>query len=287
MFANRQQFAHPELFSQLARDAEQLGFESIWTVEHVVVPLPHTPYPATKDGKMRGGDDAPIPDPLIPLAYAAALTTKLKLATGIVILPQHHPLYLAKQVATLDVLSHGRVILGIGSGWMKEEFAAVGVDFHKRGALTDESIQAMRALWRDYPASFHGKHFNFDNLKSLPKPTRKEGVPIHVGGHSPAAARRAGRLGDGFFGQIILRGPEPAAQDQQIGPLPRLPDHGHHAGKVVAHGALPVEVDAQIGERAAEERGVRVHDLAQQKFGPNGDDFSGHGAGSERGFGLR
>jgi probable F420-dependent oxidoreductase len=202
MFANRQQFSRPELFSQLARDAEELGFESIWTVEHVVVPVPHTPYPGTADGRMRGGDDAPIPDPLIPLAYAAALTTKLKLATGIVILPQRNPVYLAKEIATLDVLSHGRVILGIGSGWMKEEFKAVGIDFHERGARTDESIQAIRALWHDTPASFDGKHFKFGPAISSPKPVQKGGVPIHVGGHSAAAARRAGRFGNGFFPNV-------------------------------------------------------------------------------------
>ena len=147
IFANSGPFSRPELFGQLARGAEELGFDSIWTVEHVVVPQPHMPYPGSKDGQMPGGDEVPIPDPLIPLAYAAAITSKIKLATGIVILPQRHPLYLAKQLATIDVLSHGRMLLGIGSGWMKEEFDAVGVDFHARGALTDESIQALRALW--------------------------------------------------------------------------------------------------------------------------------------------
>jgi probable F420-dependent oxidoreductase len=199
MFANSGPFSRPDLFGILAREAEQLGFESIWTVEHVVIPQPHMPYPGTKDGKMPGGDEVPIPDPLMPLAYAAAITSKIKLSTGVVILPQRHPLYLAKQLATLDVLSHGRLMIGIGSGWMKEEFKAVGVDFHARGARTDESIQAMRAIWNEDSASLHGKHFHFHNVKSYPKPVQKGGVPIHIGGHSPAAARRAGRFGNGFF----------------------------------------------------------------------------------------
>ena len=203
IFANSGPFSRPEMFAQLARDAEDLGFESLWTVEHVVIPQPHMPYPGSKDGQMPGGDDVPIPDPLIPLAYAAAITSKIKLATGIVILPQRHPLYLAKQLATIDQLSRGRMLLGIGSGWMKEEFEAVGVDFHARGALTDESIRAMRALWKDYPSTFHGKHFDFHDVKSLPKPVQTGGIPIHVGGHSPAAARRAGRYGDGFFPTIV------------------------------------------------------------------------------------
>jgi len=199
IFANSGKFSRPELFAELARDCEHLGFESIWTVEHVVVPQPHMPYPGSKDGQMPGGDDVPIPDPLIPLAYAAALTTKLKLSTGVIILPQRHPLYLAKQLATLDVLSKGRMMVGIGSGWMKEEFESVDVDYHARGARTDESIQAMRAVWREPVASFHGKHFHFHDVKSFPKPVQKDGIPIHVGGHSAAAARRAGKFGDGFF----------------------------------------------------------------------------------------
>jgi probable F420-dependent oxidoreductase len=202
-FANSGPFARPELFGQLARMAEECGFDSLWTVEHVVIPQPHMPYPGSKDGQMPGGDSVAIPDPLIPLAYAAAITTKIKLATGIVILPQRHPLYLAKQLATIDQLSHGRMLLGIGSGWMKEEFEAVGVDYHARGALTDESIQALRALWTENPTTFHGKHFHFHDVKSLPKPVQAGGIPIHIGGHSPAAARRAGRFGDGFFPTIV------------------------------------------------------------------------------------
>src|SRR6202158_4305120 len=127
MFANSGPFARPDKFAALAREAEQFGFESIWTVEHVVIPQPHMPYPGSKDGQMPGGDDVPIPDPLIPLAYAAAITTKLKLSTGVIILPHLHPLSLAKQLATLDVLSKGRMMVGIGSGWMKEEFDSLQI----------------------------------------------------------------------------------------------------------------------------------------------------------------
>ena len=198
-FANSGKFSRPELFAELARNCEALGFESLWTVEHVVIPQPHMPYPGSKDGQMPGGDEVPIPDPLIPLAYAAAITARLKLSTGVIILPQRHPLYLAKQLATLDLLSNGRMMVGIGSGWMKEEFDSLGIDYHARGARTDESIQAMRAIWRDDVATFHGKHFHFHDVKSFPKPVQKGGIPIHIGGHSSAAARRAGKYGDGFF----------------------------------------------------------------------------------------
>ncbi len=200
MFVNSGPFSNPELLAHLAVTAENCGFESLWTVEHVVIPKGYqTPYPYSKDGKIPGGEDVAIPDPLLPLGFVAALTKKVRLATGVMILPQRHPLYVAKELATLDLLSGGRTILGIGSGWLKEEFDALGLDFHVRGARTDEAIQALRACWCESPSSFHGKHFNFGPLMSFPKPAQKSGVPVHIGGHSPAAAKRAGRLGDGFF----------------------------------------------------------------------------------------
>jgi probable F420-dependent oxidoreductase len=200
MFVNSGPFSSPDLLAHLAQKAEECAFESIWTVEHVVIPKDFkSPYPYSKDGKIPGGEDVAIPDPLLPLAFAAAVTKKIKLATGVVILPQRHPLYVAKELASLDVLSGGRMIFGIGSGWLKEEFEALGLDFHVRGARTDEAIRSLRVLWRDNPSNFHGKHFDFGPVMSFPKPAQKNGIPIHIGGHSPAAARRAGRLGDGFF----------------------------------------------------------------------------------------
>ena len=156
------------------------------------------PYPGSKDGQMPGGDHVPIPDPLIPLAYAAAITTRLKFSTGVIILPQRHPLYLAKQLATLDRLSQGRMMVGIGSGWMKEEFDSLEIDFNAWRAHRRIDPGDARDLERPV-ASFHGKHFHFHDVKSFPKPVQKAGIPIHVGGHSPAAARRAGKYGDGFF----------------------------------------------------------------------------------------
>ena len=201
-FANSGAFSNPGLIGHLATTAERCGIESLWTVEHVAVPVKHLPYPGSKDGQMPGGDTVAIPDPLLPLAYVAAITKTIKLATGILILPQRHPIYTAKEVATLDLLSGGRVILGIGSGWMKEEFEALGINFHHRGAMTDEAIRALRALWGEGTSSFEGKHFKFGPLNSYPKPVRNN-VPIHVGGHSTAAAKRAGRYGDGFFPTVV------------------------------------------------------------------------------------
>jgi len=181
------------------RDAEHLGFESVYSVEHVVVPVGHAAaYPYSESGRMPLADDCPIPDPLDLLAFIAGTTTSLRLGTGVVVGPHHHPLVLAKRLATIDQLSGGRMTLGVGVGWMREELAATGVEFSTRGRRLDELIAAMRQVWSGGPASFDGEFFAFDSVRSEPQPFQPGGVPIHIGGHSPAAARRAGQMGDGF-----------------------------------------------------------------------------------------
>ncbi|HJQ82863.1 MAG TPA: LLM class F420-dependent oxidoreductase [Candidatus Binatia bacterium] len=200
MYANAGPFAYPEMLTHLARTAERTGIESMWTIEHVVIPVGYkSTYPYDPSGKIPAPEQMPMPDPLLPLAYAAAVTSTLKLATGILILPQRHPIYVAKEVATLDVLSHGRVILGIGIGWLEEEFQALGIPFAERAARTAESVRAIRSLWKDEAEPFEGKFFRWAKLESHPKPVQKPGVPIVVGGHTELAARRAARYGDGFF----------------------------------------------------------------------------------------
>jgi probable F420-dependent oxidoreductase len=200
MYANGGPFAFPEMVVHLAQTAERCGIESLWTVEHVVIPVGYqSTYPYDPSGRIPAPDQLPLPDPLAWLAYAAAVTKTIKLATGILILPQRHPLYVAKEVATIDVLSHGRVILGIGVGWLEEEFRALGIPFGERAARTAEAVRAMRSLWKDEAAPFHGKYYRWDAVESHPKPIQKPGVPIVVGGHTEMAARRAARYGDGFF----------------------------------------------------------------------------------------
>jgi probable F420-dependent oxidoreductase len=200
MFVNAGPFAVPETFDTLVRTADEVGFESLWTVEHVVVPVGYeSEYPYSPTGKMPGPEDSAIPDPLLPLAYAAAITQKIRLATGILILPQRHPAYVAKQFATLDVLSRGRAIAGIGIGWLREEFEVLGVPFGERAARTEEAARAIRSLWSDGAEPFAGKFYNWPAVESSPKPVQKPGVPIVVGGHVEGAARRAARIGDGFF----------------------------------------------------------------------------------------
>ena len=155
-------------------------------------------YPYDPSGKMPGPETSDIPDPLMWLAYLASATSSIRLATGILILPQRNPVVLAKELATLDKLSKGRLDLGIGVGWLEEEFEAIGVPFAGRGQRTDEYVAAMRALWTEDKASFHGETADFSDCISRPRPAQST-VPIHVGGHTEIAARRAGRLGDGFF----------------------------------------------------------------------------------------
>jgi probable F420-dependent oxidoreductase len=199
MFANVGPFGQPDGLTHLAQTAESVGLESLWTVEHVVVPKGYeSAYPYSADGKMPGAEEAPIPDPFVWLSYAAAVTKTINLATGIVILPQRHPFYVAKEAATLDVLSGGRFTLGVGIGWLEEEFKALKVPFESRAAITDESISALRDLWSEGPSEHAGEHYAWPSVESNPKPLAGR-VPIVIGGHTKGAARRAARLGDGFF----------------------------------------------------------------------------------------
>lgn len=184
---------------QLCKRAEDLGFESVWGGEHVVLPtVIDSPYPYSADGRIPALPDTPIPDPLIWLAFAAAAAPTLRLGTCILIVPQRNPLVLAKEIATLDRLSNGRVELGLGVGWLREEFDALGVPWDRRGARNDEYVAAMRALWSGSEVEFHGEFVDFAPVTCSPRPVHGS-VPILVGGDTPAALRRAARIADGYF----------------------------------------------------------------------------------------
>lgn len=184
---------------RLAQAAEAAGFDSLVVIEHVVWPTHYeSRYPYSPTGRLPGDPSTKLPDPLIWMAFALAATSRLKCMTGILILPQRNPVVLAKELATLDHMSGGRLELGVGVGWLKEEFEALGVPWEKRGARTDEYIEAMRQLWAQDDASYDGKFVNFKGMSCNPKPVQGR-VPIHIGGHSEAAARRAAKYGDGFF----------------------------------------------------------------------------------------
>lgn len=251
VFANIGLLGTAEGAEALAAAAEEHGVESVWTVEHVVVPADYeSRYPYSKDGRMPGGDSAPIPDPLIWLTWVGAHSQSLQLCTGVLILPQRNPAVLAKEVATLDQLSRGRVQLGVGVGWLREEFEALGVPFEGRGARTDEYVAALRELWGSAEPTFHGEFVDFERALSHPKPVGGT-VPIVVGGHTAVAARRAGRLGDGFF---------PADHRE----LPMLLDELRSAA--TAAGRDPDAVEITTGApRNAEERS-RLVDLGVERI---------------------
>ena len=178
----------------LARLAEELGFDSIWAGEHVVVPNPRVvPSPMEPED--------PILDPLVHLGFLAAVTERVLLATGIIILPQRNPLVLAKQAATLDVLSGGRLLLGIGAGYLEPEMTAIGVPMQGRGARTDDHLAAMRAIWtQPGPVEHHGPFVDFAGVDAHPRPVTPGGPRIVVGGHTPAAYRRAVTSAHGWYG---------------------------------------------------------------------------------------
>lgn len=260
MFANTMNFTSREGLTELARGAEHAGFESVWTVEHVVFPDGYeSTYPYDKSGRMAMAAETPLPDPLIWLTWVASVTTTLRIGTGILILPQRNPVILAKTLATIDDLSGGRVELGVGAGWLEEEFNALGIPFERRGARMDESIDVMRTLWGSDHASFDGEFHRFSGVSVNPKPVNGR-VPIHVGGHTRRAAERAGRLGDGFF--------------PGRGSLPELIDIAHHsaaaAGRnpedlVITSGSAAVLGDDPVG--AVEELASQgVHRIVVPSF---------------------
>lgn len=181
----------PAETARFARLAEELGYGSWWAGEHVVLPSPRTP-----DTPADPAD--PFADPLVHLSYVAALTERIELGTGIIILPQRQPVVLAKQVASLDVLSGGRVLLGVGVGYLEPELNATGVQLSERGGRTDEYLDAMRSLWLDEHPAFTGKYVSFAGVDAHPRPVREP--RIFVGGHSPAAFRRAVSRGHGWIG---------------------------------------------------------------------------------------
>jgi probable F420-dependent oxidoreductase len=184
--------ANGDVISRVARAAEVAGFESLWAGEHVVLPDPQAP-----PSPMAPAD--PILDPVVALTYCAAVTSRVRLGTGIIILPQRNPLVLAKQLASLDVLSNGRLIVGVGVGYLEPEFRALGAPFEQRGAVTDDYLAAMRAIWTEAKPAYKGRFASFANVQAHPQPTQRP-LPIVIGGRTAAAFRRAVLHGNGWYG---------------------------------------------------------------------------------------
>lgn len=198
----------------LARDAERLGFDSLWVSDHVVVPCQiRSRYPYSPTGAFPLPPGVDFLEPLTTLALVAGATERVRLGTSVLIVPHRHPVLAAKMLATLDHLAPGRVIAGVGVGWMREEIELLGAaPWHERGAWTDEALRVMRASWREDPVSFEGRFFRFGPVTCLPQP-RHRSIPIWVGGHSSRALRRAAELGDGWHGAYPTAGEMRTALD--------------------------------------------------------------------------
>jgi len=185
--------SRPDGAARVARAAEAAGFDSLWGGEHVVLPDPRVPPSPLEPGDR-------ITDPIVTLAFLAAHTTRIRLGTGIIILPQRNPLVLAKQLATLDVLSGGRLIFGVGVGYLEPEFRALGVRFETRGAVTDEYLAAIRTIWTERRPAHRGRFVAFEGVQAHPQPVQRPLPPIVIGGHTDAAFRRAVEQGHGWYG---------------------------------------------------------------------------------------
>ncbi len=250
-------------YAEVAEIAEANGFESVWVPEHVILPttMPGT-YPYSADGQPRLRPDEVELEPLVVLAAVAARTTTLRLGVGVYLLPLRHPLHAARAVMTLDRVSRGRAVLGVGVGWLREEFEMLGADFESRGARTDEAIAVMRRLWTEARVEHPGPHHPFGEVAFEPKPVAGA-VPVEIGGSSPPALRRAGRLGDGWI-EIGT-----ATEAEFVARLARVHEARAAAGRL----DLPFEVTGgralgALGVERAAELGVTRLVVGPDPFGP-------------------
>lgn len=185
----------------IARKAEELGFESLWIPEHIVLPAVYkSRYPYSASGRMPAPPETPLHDPMLALAYVAAITSKIRLATGIFVVPLRNPFATAKAVASLDVLSGGRFIFGVGIGWLEEEFTAVGMNFKDRALRTREYLALMKEMWAKSEPVYGGRTVGIEGFKFEPKPVQRPHPPIVFGGHTEPSLKRAAQLGDGWYG---------------------------------------------------------------------------------------
>ncbi len=217
------------------RKAEEMGFESVWIADHVILPVRHqSAYPYSADGRFPVPPDAPFLDPLMALAYAAAVTSKIRLATGIFVLPMRNAFATAKAVATLDYLSQGRVIFGVGVGWFKEEFEAMGMKFEDRALRTREYLELMIELWSKSEPLYKGKTVQTEGMRFMPKTVQQPHPPIVFGGSTEPSLKRAARLGDGWYGIANTL-------DQARAMIERLREHQRAQGRT-----RPLEVTLSL-----------------------------------------
>jgi probable F420-dependent oxidoreductase len=206
----------PDTLMEAARSAEALGFDAVWSADRVVTPWKiNTPYPYSENHEFIVPPDRPFLDSMTCLAFLAGVTEKIKLGISVLVLPYRHPLYWARVAVSIERLSRGRLIMGVGIGWMEEEFAAQGVPFHARGKMTDEQLEIVQRLWTQEHSSYQGKHYQFEDIAFYPKPMQQPRIPIWVGGEGAAAQKRAANYGDAWFPYFVEITPEELRAGQE------------------------------------------------------------------------
>ena len=238
---------------KLAEKADALGFDSLFVTDHIVMPVASgkSVYPYTTSGQFPGGLAQDYLEPLATLAHLAHATKRARLGVSVLVIPYRNPLLQAKMLATIDVLSKGRVILGAGVGWLREEFEALGAPpFEERGQVTDDYIKLMRAAWTTDPVSHEGKHYSVREVHVLPKPVQRGGIPVWIGGHTDAALRRAGTIGDGWH-PIAMRPPAMLRPDEYAAKAQEVHDWARRVGRDPRSIKLTIRVPMEIRGRNA------------------------------------
>lgn len=242
----------PRWYAETARTAEELGFDSVWVQDHVLFPadMPNT-YPYSEDGNPGFGPNTPLIDPWIALTTIANATETIRLASNVYLLPLRSPFVTARAAVTLDRLSGGRLSLGVGVGWLEPEYEAMGVPWKSRGRRMDETIEILGRLWSEETIAHDGEHFRFDSVYFEPKPLQKPGIPIHVGGESPPAMRRAARVGDGWIMTFLGSVDEVAKSTRSLQALRK--EYGRDDPAFEITGSVPrdVSLDTLRGYRDA------------------------------------
>jgi len=246
-----------EAVEAVARRAEELGFHSLWVSDHIVIPRQISgQYLGSSSGRFPVGPDTPFLEPLMTLAFAAACTRDIRLGTSVLVLPMRHPVVVAKELATLDVLSGGRLIVGVGAGWLAEEFAALGVPLRGHGPRTDEYLEALRRLWTEDDPTLHGRYMRVEGIGFAPKPVQRPHPPIWVGGAAEGALRRAGRFGDAWHAPGLLP-PQELAQRFR-----RVQEYARQTGRDPQAIALSVRLDT-LGREEPQAALARLRELKE------------------------
>lgn len=237
-----------QILRENVRRLEEWGYDSVWLGDHLFVPRGEMaqPYPYSEGGGFPVDPDVPFLEPAVTLGFLAACTERLLLGFGVLVLPYRHPICNAKMATTLDLLSGGRLIFGVGAGWMREEFDALGIEFQKRGRITDEQLRCILSLWGGAD-EFAGRFYRFRGVGFSPKPVQRPRIPVWVGGDGPAARRRAGLLGDAWYPARWRTSPAQLAAGYQ-----EVREWAAAAGRDPAEVTLSLFVPVELPQRAAE-----------------------------------